>query len=98
MAGCVCFFVVLALLPSKIYSIMNGPNEYAISRAGFVETEMYGLKIIMLFRPLSTHGISLFEKAIDIYDSDCRILYTYVCALYEQGVSFKEKTWTVIRT
>ena len=74
MAGCVCFFVVLALLPSKIYSIMNGPNEYAISRAGFVETEMYGLKIIMLFRPLSTHGISLFEKAIDIYDSNTTFL------------------------
>ena len=53
---------------------MNGPNEYAISRAGFVETEMYGLKIIMLFRPLSTHGISLFEKAIDIYDSNTTFL------------------------
>lgn len=64
----VCFFVVLSILPSKIYTLMNGSNAAAIERSGFEQTELYGLKIAQLFMPLNGHG--LYDKYIDIYNEN----------------------------
>lgn len=41
-------FVVLSILPGKIYNIMNGSNAAAVDRSGFEQTELYGLKIAQL--------------------------------------------------
>jgi hypothetical protein len=68
MVGLICVFLVLALLPAEIYTLVNGGNTEAVDRAGFLETEMYGLKLIMLFMPRNSHGIELFEKVITEYD------------------------------
>lgn len=64
----VCFFVVLSILPGKIYTLMNGSNAAAIDRSGFEQTELYGLKIAQLFMPLNGHG--LYDKYIDIYNEN----------------------------
>ena len=64
----VCFFVVLSILPGKIYTFMNGTNAAAIDRSGFEQTELYGLKIAQLFMPLNGHG--LYDKYIDIYNEN----------------------------
>jgi hypothetical protein len=49
--------------------MINGGNSAAVNRFGFVETEMYGLKLIMLFMPRNSHGIDLFQRAITEYDT-----------------------------
>lgn len=64
----VCFFVVLSILPGKIYNIMNGSNAAAVDRSGFEQTELYGLKIAQLFMPLNGHG--WYDKYIDIYNEN----------------------------
>lgn len=74
MTALICLFLVLSLLPAKIYTMQHGANALAISRAGFVETEMYGLKLIMLFMPRNGHGIDLFNRAIAMYDSNTTYL------------------------
>lgn len=64
----ICIFVVLSILPGKIYTLMNGTNAAAIDRAGFEQTELYGLKIAQLFMPLNGHG--WYDKYIDIYNDN----------------------------
>lgn len=62
----VCFFVVLSILPGKIYTLINGSNSAAIDRSGFEQAELYGLKIAQLFMPVNGHGI--YDKYIDYYN------------------------------
>ena len=62
----VCFFVVLSILPGKIYTLINGSNSAAIDRSGFEQAELYGLKIAQLFMPVNGHG--LYDKYIDYYN------------------------------
>ena len=62
------------MVQAKIYNILQGANQDAVSRAGFIETEMYGLKLIMLFMPRNAHGIGIIQKAIDMYDSNTTYL------------------------
>lgn len=62
----VCFFVVLSILPGKIYTMVNGTNAAAIDRSGFEQAEQYGLKIAQLFMPVNGHGI--YDKNIDMYN------------------------------
>ena len=47
----IAVFFILCMVPAKIYNLQHGANQDAVSRAGFIETEMYGLKLIMLFMP-----------------------------------------------
>lgn len=67
-AAIVCVFVVISILPAKIYTHMNGVNTEAISRTGFEQSELYGLKIAQMFMPLNGHGI--YDKYIQIYDEN----------------------------
>ena len=62
----VCFFIVLSILPGKIYTLINGSNSAAIDRSGFEQAELYGLKIAQLFMPVNGHG--LYDKYIDYYN------------------------------
>ena len=62
----VCFFVVISILPGKIYTLINGSNSAAIDRSGFEQAELYGLKIAQLFMPVNGHG--LYDKYIDYYN------------------------------
>ena len=64
----VCFFVVLSILPGKIYTMTHGTNAAAIDRAGFEQAELYGMKISPLFMPVNGHGI--YDKYIDIYNEN----------------------------
>lgn len=66
----ICVFVVLSMLPGLIYSWTNGANPAAIVRGGFAESELYGLKIIQLFIPVSNHGSSLLDKLITNYNEN----------------------------
>lgn len=62
----ICFNVVLAILPGKIYTLQHGVNASAIDRGGFYQAEIYGMKISQLFMPVNGHGI--YDKYIDIYN------------------------------
>lgn len=64
---CICVFLVLSLLPGKIYSWQYGSNKNAIER-NFAETELYGLKIIQLFLPAQSHGSEFLENLLDNYN------------------------------
>ena len=64
----VCFFVVLSILPGKIYTMTHGTNAAAIDRAGFEQAELYGMKISQLFMPVNGHRI--YDKYIDIYNEN----------------------------
>ncbi len=64
----VCVFVVISIIPGKIYTMMNGVNTEAIDRAGFEQSELYGMKIAQLFMPVNGHGI--YDKYIDIYNEN----------------------------
>ncbi len=70
----IAVFFILCMVPAKIYNLQHGANQDAVSRAGFIETEMYGLKLIMLFMPRNAHGIGIIQKAIDMYDSNTTYL------------------------
>ncbi|MDY5806826.1 MAG: hypothetical protein SPM04_04705, partial [Lachnospira sp.] len=62
----VCFFIVLSILPGKIYTLINGSNSAAIDRSGFEQAELYGMKIAQLFMPVNGHGI--YDKYINYYN------------------------------
>lgn len=64
----VCFFVVLSILPGKIYTLTHGTNSAAVDRAGFEQAELYGMKISQLFMPVNGHGI--YDRYIDIYNDN----------------------------
>jgi hypothetical protein len=64
----VCFFVVLSVIPGKIYTYINGSNPEAIERSGFAASELYGLKIAQLFMPLNGHGV--YDYIIDAYNEE----------------------------
>lgn len=64
----VCFFVVLSLIPGKIYTWRNGGNSAAVDRGDFAQAELYGLKIAQLFMPVNGHGI--YDEYIDIYNEN----------------------------
>lgn len=64
----VCFFVVLSILPGKIYTLVHGANSAAVDRAGFEQAELYGMKIAQLFMPVNGHGI--YDHYIDIYNDN----------------------------
>lgn len=66
----ICFFVVLTLVPHFIYVLQNGTNDAVGVRAGFVESEMYGLKIIQLLLPVDSHNIEIVGKAITEYNTN----------------------------
>ncbi|MDO5403589.1 MAG: hypothetical protein Q4F11_09130, partial [Eubacteriales bacterium] len=65
----ICIFVVLSILPGVIYKLSQGNNGEAVVRSGFMETEYYGLKIIQLFIPNSSHGNALVERIINKYST-----------------------------
>lgn len=64
---CICVFLVLSLLPGKIYSWQYGSNKSAVVR-NFAETELYGLKIIQLFLPVDSHGSEFLENLLNNYN------------------------------
>ena len=70
--GLICLFMIISLMPMIIYSVINGPNNDVVARNGFYESELYGLKIIMLFLPRSGHGI--FDNLIETYQSNTMAL------------------------
>ena len=74
----VTFFVVLSIIPGKIYSLINGVNSSAIERAGFEAAELYGLKISQMFMPLNGHGI--YDDIIDKYQSSAFLINENVSA------------------
>lgn len=64
----VCFFVVLSILPGKIYTFVNGANPTALERTSFQESELYGMKIAQLFMPINGHGV--YGKYIEYYNEN----------------------------
>lgn len=65
--GLICLFMFINMIPVIINHIQNGANTSAIVRGGFSETEIYGLKIVQLFIPVSDHGISQLSQLINGY-------------------------------
>ena len=68
----VCFFVILSLLPGKIYTFVNGANPTALERTSFQESELYGMKIAQLFMPINGHG--LYGKYIEYYNENAFLI------------------------
>lgn len=69
MVALICFFMFLDLASIFIYNLQHGSNKAAIVRGGFVETEMFGLKIAQLFLPVDGHKIPILTKIIDYYNT-----------------------------
>ncbi len=65
--GFIAGFIVIALIPVLIHILKNGVNGDAVVRAGFIESEIYGLKMIQLLLPMNDHGIPIAKKIIDMY-------------------------------
>lgn len=65
----IALMLVINMLPGMIYHLQNGSNAEAYFRNGFVETELYGLKITQLFLPLSGHGNEGLTSLIEYYNS-----------------------------
>ena len=61
-------FMVVALIPALVYSIVNGVNSAAVSR-GIEGAELYGLKIVQLFIPLDGKGIGFIQEKINQYNT-----------------------------
>lgn len=59
-------FVIIALMPTFFYTIQNGKNPAALVR-GYMGAEIYGLKIIQMFIPVSSHGIPKLQHLISSY-------------------------------
>ncbi len=76
----ICVFVVLTLLPGMIYSHINGANTDAIVRSGFAESEIYGLKIIQLFIPTSSHNIGFIQDMISDYEANSLLVNENISA------------------
>lgn len=72
--GGICFFVIISIIPGIMYNHANGVNTAAVVRGGFFETELYGLKIMQLFMPASSHGIGIIQRAINKYEDDTLLL------------------------
>lgn len=66
--GIVLFTVFLSLLPKIIYSCIYGKNLGAGHRA-FYEQEIYGLKIITLFLPVSYSKIGKISSLTQLYNT-----------------------------
>ena len=60
----VVLFMVIALIPFLNYVLKNGMSSETISRAGFGESEVYGLQILQMFIPLSGQGIGPVELVV----------------------------------
>lgn len=66
--------LILHLLPGVFFRLQNGSNTGAYIRNGFVETELYGLKIIQLFLPRSGHGNEGLTNLIESYNNQAPLV------------------------
>lgn len=65
--GMIAIFILIALIPILIHILGNGVNGNAVVRCGFMESELYGLKMIQLLLPMNDHGVPIAKKVIDLY-------------------------------
>lgn len=65
--------LVIELLPTMIYLKREGVNPLAVIRSG-ADGEVYGLKIVQLFLPLSSHGNSFLENVINSYRNNAPLV------------------------
>lgn len=67
MIGSIVAFMVIAMLPIFLHIIKYGKNADELVRAGFSDSELYGLKIIQLILPINGHGSYTLTKLINDY-------------------------------
>ena len=60
--------MLINMIPIIIYTIANGSNPAAVERGGFIESEIYGLKLVQLFLPVDSHGIPWLDYIINYYN------------------------------
>ena len=61
-------FMVIALAPSLIYSMIVGGNFGAVVRGG-ADAELYSLKIVQMLLPIDGNGIEILDYIIGSYNS-----------------------------
>lgn len=61
--------MVINLIPVILYMSENGKNSEAVIRGGFIESEIYGLKLIQLLLPVDSHNVGWLGKTIDYYNN-----------------------------
>ena len=66
----ICVFIGIALLPVLMHILTSGGNSSAIVRGGVQESEMYGLKLVQLFLPVNSHGITPIQNLISAYNDN----------------------------
>ena len=60
--------MIINMIPIFIYTIANGPNPTAVERGGFIESEIYGLKLVQLLLPVDSHDIPWLNRIINYYN------------------------------
>ena len=60
--------MLISMIPIIIYTSTHGVNTAAVVRGGFVESEIYGLKLIQLFLPVDGHGLGWLSHIINYYN------------------------------
>ena len=61
--------MLVNMIPIFIYTSTHGDNPLAVIRGGFVESEIYGLKLIQLFLPVDGHGLNWLCHIINYYNN-----------------------------
>ena len=61
--------MLISMIPILIYTSAHGDNTSAVVRGGFIESEIYGLKLIQLFLPVDGHGWGWLSHIIDYYNN-----------------------------
>jgi len=61
--------MLVSMIPIVLYTSAHGDNASAVVRGGFVESEIYGLKLIQLFLPVDGHGLGWLSHIIDYYNN-----------------------------
>lgn len=64
---------VINFIPILTYLLKEGANSISIGRS-WIGSEIYGLKIIQLFIPLNSHGISLLDRIIKGYNTNAPLV------------------------
>lgn len=67
MIGSIVAFMMVAMIPIFIHLAKYGKDADELVRAGFSDSELYGLKIIQLLLPVNGHGSYTLTKLINDY-------------------------------
>jgi hypothetical protein len=67
-------FIGILMAINLIPYYINIMNEGKIELRSYAAAEVYGLKIIQLFLPMTTHGIGILNRILTVYNSSAQLI------------------------